>query len=301
MTAFRRFLLRALNLFRPGHAEADLDREISAHLGLLEEEYRRRGLTDDEARLMAKRALGGVEQTKELHRDARSFRWLNDLRQDIRIAARSLKRAPVFTAIAVVTLALGIGANTAIFTVVHAVLLRSLPYPDADRFVRIALTFEATDGSGRKTYDAPVGFDRLEFLRSHARTISNLGTYAPETAMLSGRGQAARLTGIRISPQVFAMLGSAPLKGRLLEPREEARGLEHVVVLSYAMWQRRLGGDSEIVGKTLMLDGAQYTVVAVMRQGFHFPTADIEYWRPFVWGFSGAAGRRRPRRQRRTA
>src|SRR5687768_5090374 len=283
MATFRRFLLRLVHFFQPHRAESELERELAAHLGVLEDEYKRRGLTDAEARLAARRAFGGVAQAKELHRDARSFRWLSDLRQDTRFAARALLRAPGFTAIVVGTLALGIGANTTIFSVVHAVLLRSLPFPGADRFVRIAVQFDPDDGSGIKSSAAPVSFQDLEVLRSRSRTLSNLGTYGPEAVTLSGRGEAVHLNGVRISPQVMAMLDATPLMGRLLEPREEASGLDRVAVISYSMWQRRLGADHDILGKTIVLDGIQYEVVGVMRPGFQFPNADAEFWTPLVW------------------
>src|SRR5262245_23092489 len=225
MATVRRFLLRLVHFFQPHRAEPELERELTAHLDILEDEYKRRGLPDDDARLAARRALGGVARAKELHRDARSFRWLNDLRQDARFAARALLRAPGFTAVVASTLALGIGANTAIFSVVHAVLLRSLPYPGADRFVRIATEFQPADGIGIKTSVASMSFEDLEFLRSRSRTLSNLGTYVPEDVTLSGRGESVYLNGVRISPQVMAMLEATPLMGRLLEPREEADGL----------------------------------------------------------------------------
>jgi putative ABC transport system permease protein len=284
MATIRRLLLRLVHFFQPYRPESELERELAAHLGVLEDEYKRRGLTDAEARLAARRAFGGVAQAKELHRDARSFRWLNDLRQDTRFAVRALLRAPGFTTVVVGTLALGIGANTAIFSVVHAVLLRSLPYPGADRFVRIATQFQPNDGSGIKTSVASMSFEDLEFLRSRSRTLSNLGTYVPEDVTLSGRGEAVHLNGVRISPQVMAMLEATPLMGRLLEPREEAAGLDRVAVISYAMWQRRFGGDDAILGRTIVLDGIQYQVVGVMRPGFQFPNADAEFWTPFVWG-----------------
>jgi predicted permease len=284
MATFRRFLLRLVHFFQPHRTESELERELAAHLGVLEDEYKRRGLTDAEARLAARRAFGGVAQTKELHRDARSFRWLNDLRQDVRFAARALVGAPEFTAVVIGTLALGIGANTAIFSVVHAVLLRSLPYPGADRFVRIATQFQPDDESGIKTSAASMSFEDLEFLRSRSRTLSNLGTYVPEAVTLSGRGEAFHLNGVRISPQVMAMLEATPLIGRLLEPREEAAGRDRVAVISYSMWQHRFGGDDAILGKTIVLDGIQYEIVGVMRPGFQFPNADAEFWTPFVWG-----------------
>src|SRR6185295_10146010 len=133
----RRLLARIINALRPERAEDDLDREIAAHLALLEDEYRQRGLSEDEARLAARRALGSSAQAKDLHRDARSFIWFDDLRRDLSHGARSLARNPGFAAVAMITLALGIGANTAIFSVISAVLLRPLPYPDADRLVQV--------------------------------------------------------------------------------------------------------------------------------------------------------------------
>jgi len=284
MATFRRFLLRLVNFFQPHRAESELERELAAHLGVLEDEFKREGLTDAEARLAARRALGGVAQAMELHREARSFRWLNDLRQDTRFAVRSLMRAPGFAAVVIGTLALGIGANTAIFSVVHAVLLRSLPYPGADRFFKIDAQFDPDDGSGTKTSGAPGSLRDLEVLRSRARTISNMGTYGLMAVTLSGRGESVHLSGVEISPQVMAMLGATPLMGRLLEPREETRGRDRVTVISYSMWQRRLGGDDAILGKALVLDGMQYEVVGVMRPGFQFPNADAEFWVPYVWG-----------------
>ena len=132
----RRFLQRLLNVFREDRSAEEVTREINAHLALLEDEYVRRGMTADDARLAARRALGSAAHAHDLHRDARTFTWLDDARRDMAHGLRSLRRTPAFTAIAVITLALGIGANTAIFSVISAVLLRPLPYQDADRLVQ---------------------------------------------------------------------------------------------------------------------------------------------------------------------
>lgn len=140
----RRFVFRFLNVFRHDSVERDLSREVAAHLALLEDKYRARGVSPDEAKLAARRAMGSVALAKDLHRDARSFGWLDDLRQDFRYTRRSLARAPAFTAVAVLTLALGIGATTAIFSVVNGVLLRPLAYPHGDRFARVVATLPGT-------------------------------------------------------------------------------------------------------------------------------------------------------------
>jgi hypothetical protein len=137
MAGLRRFPRRFGNLLRPGRAERELAREVASHLSVLEDDFRRQGMTPDEARLAARRAMGGVEQAKERHREARSLPLVEDLRRDLGIAARMLRKAPGFTAVVVLTLGAGIGANTAIFTVVNALLLRPLPYPQPERLVRV--------------------------------------------------------------------------------------------------------------------------------------------------------------------
>src|SRR5712691_10465235 len=133
----KRFFVRMLNTVLPGRADDQLAREVASHLTLLEDDFQRRGMTPDEARFAARRAFGGVEQTKELHRDARSFVWLDDGRRDLQYAVRILRRAPGFTAAVVLTLGLGIGANTAMFSVISGVVLKPLGYPEADRIVAV--------------------------------------------------------------------------------------------------------------------------------------------------------------------
>jgi hypothetical protein len=191
VASFRRFLLRLVHFFRPGRAEPELERELAAHLGVLEDEYRRRGLTDAEACLAARRAFGGIERTKELHRDARSFRWLNDLRRDIRFAARGLMRAPGFAAVVIVTRALGIGANTALFGAMNGLLLRKLPVSDPDTLVRfrsagpnqmrtdtLVYGFTAPDARGRPV-DPTFSYPMFQQLVEDNRTMSDVFACAP--------------------------------------------------------------------------------------------------------------------------
>jgi hypothetical protein len=140
MAPLRRFLARVFNALRPDSAEPELSREVEAHMTLLQDEFERKGLPPAVARMAARRSFGSVEHAKDLHRDARSFVWLVDLTRDTRHAARSLRRAPMFAVVAIVTLALGIGANAAMFSVLNTYMLRPLPYPEPNRLVRVFRT-----------------------------------------------------------------------------------------------------------------------------------------------------------------
>ncbi len=247
----RRSLLRFLNAFRRTDAEDDLDREVAAHLALLEDEHRRRGLSGEEAQLAARRALGSVALTKDLHRDARSFAWLDDLRQDVRFAVRLLIRTPGFSAIAVLTLALGIGANTAIFSVLNGVLLRPLPYEGSGRLVRIAEHLPAL--SGAQTPLAPrvtINRNELETLQA-SRSLSQVGVYGgrPFSMTLAMPDGPTRLAGERVSADVFAMLSARPMLGRVFDKGETTPDSDAVVILSYGTWQRYFDGQRDVLGR----------------------------------------------------
>ncbi len=279
----RRFMRRLFNLVQPGRAERELAREMASHLALLEDDYQRRGMTADEARFAARRAIGGIEQAKEQQRDARSFRWLEDAWRDAQHAWRMLCRSPGFTAVAVVTLALGIGANAAIFSIVNAVLLRPLPYADADRLVRIIENVPAASGSTvptRRVIGLPLS--DLTAFRSRVKTLSHVGVYVGSTVMLTGRAETIRLEATRVSPALLSMLGTPPLVGRTFEPEEEAPGRDAVVVLSYASWQRHFGGARDLLGQSVTLDGRTYSIVGVMPRGFEFPDPQTQLWIPYA-------------------
>jgi len=276
----RRFLARLVNVFRPERAEDDLEREVAAHLALLEDEYRRRGMSEDEAGFAARRALGS--SAKDLHRDARSFIWLDDLRRDVAHGARSLARNPGFAAVAVITLALGIGANTAIFSVISAVLLRPLPYPDADRLVQVFGPPSPNPIVAMRRREPslfPQTFDRL---RRNTKTLAQVAGYILTTATLTGQGDAVRLTGMNASAALFPALGATPILGRTFSEAEETTGTDAVVVLSHAVWQTYFNSDRSVIGRVIALDGRGRTVVGVMNSDFAFPDRTTQFWTPYV-------------------
>ncbi len=275
----RRFLQRLLNVFREDRSAEEVTREINAHLALLEDEYVRRGMSIDDARLAARRALGSAAHAHDLHRDARTFAWLVDARRDMAHGLRSLRRTPAFTAIAVTTLALGIGANTAIFSAISAVLLRPLPYPSADRLVYL---FAPDNERGLPRGARAIQPAHFEVLRAPSHSVSHVAGYIQTSATLTGQGDAVRLAGVQITASVFPMLGISPMLGRPFAPSEESVGADAVVVLSDSTWQRYFNSDPAIVGRVAALDGRGRTIVGVMPEGFAFPDAHVQYWVPYV-------------------
>jgi putative ABC transport system permease protein len=292
----RRFVLRLVNLLRHNHADQELTREVDSHVSLLEAEFRRRGMNDENARLAARRAMGSVALAKDLHRDARSFAWLEDVLGDVKYTVRTLRRTPGFTAVSVLTLALGIGANTAIFSVVNAVLLRPLPYDHADRLVRVVMTVSAqTTGSTVRRDPVRLSAAELEQVRSNARTLSKVGVV--DATLMNLRGRDPRLQGAIVSAEFFEMLRARPLLGRVITAADEAAGAEPVILLSYDTWRRHFGSDPQIVGGIVTFDPvlgprvpADYTVIGVMPESFQFPNRETSVWRPTQLAAAGPRG-----------
>jgi putative ABC transport system permease protein len=270
----RRFFARLANLFRRPALERELSREIASHLALLQEEYERRGFAPDDAQLAARRAYGGAEQAKELHREARSFMWVERLGKDLRYGARSLSRTPGFTALAAITLALGIGANTAIFSVVNAILLQPLPYKDPGRLV--TLLHSGSD---------PVAVANYIDWRDQSRSFAAMGAADYWSPNVTGTGQPEHLWGLKVTQSLMPMLGIEPLLGRLFRPGEDQPGSEHEVILSHRLWRRRFNSDVNIVGTPITLNGEAYTIIGVMPPEFQFApfwATKAELWAPNV-------------------
>ena len=278
MRALRTLRLRLRSLFRRQRVESELDEELRYHVERLIEEYVSRGLSADEARRAALREMGGLEQRKEECRDTRGWRWLDDLVWDARLAVRALRKAPLFTCIVVASLALGIGATTAVFSAVNAMLVRRLPYPDADRLVWIK-------HEARRLGDSTLAFGvHFEDWSRHAQTLEAIAAFSGTGAgvILTGAGEPVRWNALRVSPSFFPALGAAMSRGRGFLPEEARPGGEPVVVISHGFWQGRLGGDPNVVGRLLRLDDRDVRVVGVLASTFRTFTSEDDVWLPLM-------------------
>ena len=269
MKYLRRFLSKWISQLRKDHVEAELGREINAHLALLEEDFLDRGMSTDEARLAARRAYGGVEQAKQLHRDERSILWLERLARDIRFAVRQLRKSPGFALTAVLTLALGIGAVTSVFSVVNTVLLKPFVFRDPDRLVVMR---EAVDEQRGGRTAIPVNYRHFLRLKSTATTIEDAAIFAQLGVSVSPNGDHPRLVGAVVaSPNLFHLLGVQPMLGRSFVKADADHGAVEVVLLSYAGWQTLFGADPKAVGQRLRIGGHPVTIIGVMPPEMRFP------------------------------
>jgi putative ABC transport system permease protein len=262
-----RLLSLAKSLFRTflhrRQIDADLDAELRSTIELLADQKMREGTPPAAARRAARIELGGVEQVKEGVRAARVGAWLETLLRDIRFGLRMLRKNPGFTAVAVLTLALGIGANVAIFSVVDAVLLNPIPYPQPDRLVSLYVTWPSYP-HGAFTY--PNFLD----LQRQTRSLSGLAGWLFDSVTLTGTGQPEQVRGKMITANYFSLLGVRPILGRTFRPEDDHLGAAPVVILSEGLWKRRFGSDRAVIGKSITLSGKDYTVAGVVPSNVHF-------------------------------
>jgi hypothetical protein len=254
--ALRRFFRRLANGLRPGQGEGDVARELASHLTLLEDECRRRGMSADEARRAARLALGGVDQAKELHRDARAFVWVDDAVRDLRYVVRTLRNNVGFTMAVVVTIAVAISGIGAVFSLINAVLLRPLPYRDPAQIV-VIWEDNAEMGFPRSEV-APVDYASLA---AHNEVFASLAAVAGESVTLSGNSGPEEIDGRRVTHSFFDVLGVAPALGRVFLPEEDRPGAPRVTILSHGLWQGRYGGDAAIVGRDILMGDERFRVV----------------------------------------
>jgi predicted permease len=271
---------RLRSLLRASRAEADLQRELSVHLEQLTREYIAEGMSDAEARRAARRDFGSVESTKEQCRDMRRVTLVADLVKDLGYAVRVLRKSPGFTLTAICSLALGIGANTAIFSLVNAFLLRPLPYDHPDRLVM--LLERNVIGTEQLMAVAPGNF--LDWQAS-ATTFDSISAYTTRTVTVTvdAPGAEPERVGVCLcSGNLSATLGVPPVVGRPFRPEEDRFGVARVATISYDLWQREFGGSHEIVGKTIRVNEQPHQIVGVMPRGFAFPNRSVDIWLPLL-------------------
>ena len=281
----------------------EVDEELAFHLARKAEALAAAGLTPEEARDEAARRFGDLDYTRRYCRDedlrrereARNTDMMQELRQDLAYAVRSLRSAPGFALVALLTLALGIGANTAIFSVVRGVLLRPLPFPRAEEVVRVWHSNPSADMTKSQVSEP----DFLEWKAATQRFASLAGYWYAAGASgtnLTGTGTPERIEGAYITPGFFATLKVPAMLGRTIRDEEAVAGNDRFVVLSHGFWQRRFASDPAIVGRAMTLDGEPYTVVGVMPPDFTFPAERIDYWAPLSVHGPNSIGRARASR-----
>jgi len=264
MRQFRAALARFAGLFRRQRADNDLHEELQAHLDMEIAENIRRGMSPEEARRQALVASGGLAVAAEAVRDQRGLPWLEAALADLRYAVRALRHSPAFTAVVVLTLALGIGANTAIFSVVRGVLLKPLPHRDGDRLVYLR---HSKDGRENVGFSVPEVSD----YRTGAPALGGIAEYCPWSETLQDAEGAFLMDVGLVTGNFFEVMGLRPVLGRLTRPGDDGPGVAPVMVLTHEYWLKRFGGDSTIVGRTVRLDAGTVTVIGVLQPAPYFP------------------------------
>ena len=271
VTTLRQACARLLAFFRKHKLDREFDEELSAHIELATQDYLRQGLTEAEARRLALLKLGGMEPSKEMHRDARGLAWLDGIIHDVRYAVRATKRSPGFTLTAIAMLAAGIGINAAVFTVTNAVLFKGFPMVDENN----RLLYISNGG-------CCISYPDFVDIRAQAKSFSAMGiTHGIAKSLTDETGFAERIEVTEVSAETFRAVGRSPILGRDFTHAEELPGAPAVAILSYGFWERRYARDASIVGRTVHMNGSPATVIGVMPRGFSFPQT-VDMWIPLV-------------------
>ena len=276
MNRARAWLLRLAGSIWPGRKDRDVADELESHLQLHIDDQIRSGATPQEARRRALISLGGIDQTRERIRDRERLPWLDTALQDLRGSVRLMRRTPGFTAVAMLTLAVGIGANSVMFSIVNALLLRPLPYADADRLFSV----RTLDGAGRWAGTAPPDF---YVYRERNRTFDFLDAYYGGSFNLTGDREAERLPGLTVSSGFFTSLGTPPQLGRGFIADDERWGSHRVLVITDGLWRRRFGASPAVVGQRVTVNAEPYTVIGVLPPGFSFLGNDLQVFAPMAF------------------
>jgi predicted permease len=274
MTRLRIFLCRLSALVRARQMDREIDDEITSHLGEATEEFVQQGLSPEEARWAALRSFGGVTQTKEVYRDVRSFVWLEDVARDVRHAVRTLRKSLAFTTAAVATLALAIGTNTAMFSVLNAVLLRPLPYRDPEQLAMVW-----TEDPTQNLREGRSALWDVEQWRSHSQSFAEMATFDTVSTMLTGADGVEQIIGASISPNLLPLLGVGPILGRSFST-DEAEQRQRLVLISHRFWHARFGSSRDALGASLVLDGVSCQIIGILPDDFQVARLDADVWVP---------------------
>ncbi len=291
MRTLRRVWHRFAGTFAGGRQEAELADEIEVHLQMQTDDNLKLGMSLEQARRAAVLKFGGVEGVKESYRAQRGMAALETFLKDVRYSFRGMRRSPGFAAVVVLSLALGIGATTAIFSIVNAILLRPLPYRQPDRLV--AITLANPDLMRFGIGDAGISGAIFEVISRRAHSLERSALFADSSFNLEGEGEPERISAARVSADLFDMLGVQPQLGRTFTAEEDQAGRDTVVLISDSLWTRRFARDQRVLGRRIRLDGKPHTVLGVMPPGFHFPSGPespdfnptvtpAELWRPLA-------------------
>jgi predicted permease len=288
------------SVLRKEQMERELSEELASHLEMHVADNLRAGMTREEARRNALIKLGGVEQTKEAYRERHAWRLLESLKQDLRFAARMFTKNPGFTAAAVLTLALGIGASTAVFSVVNSILLTPLPYASPENIV---MPWWRVPLSSTVSYADQFPWSLRDFAQfsEGTKSFESLGAFKSDFFNMTGSGEPARLDGLRVSAGFFSALGVAPELGQSFDTDADQPGRPHKVILGDRLWRERFSADPGIVGRAIALNNESYTVIGVMPRGFAFPhgeempvslsfPAEVQLWVPLEIPAGGKRG-----------
>ncbi len=279
MWRIRVLISRVRGLFAGNDADGELNHEIDDHLGFLAERFMGQGLSREDARRAARRQFGGIAQLQENHREARGFRFIDNLRRDLGFSFRMIWREPGFSLLVIGILALGLGANTAIFSLVDRVLLRPLPFAHPENLVALFERDVVNDGNA---FNAVAPANYFEW-RKESTTLDRIAGISYARLNLSGANESAapeRIDVCACSANLFETLGVTPALGRGFRPEEDRPGAAPAVVISYALWKRRFNGSANVLSNAVKLDSRWYTVVGVMPPGFNYPARSIEAWIP---------------------
>jgi hypothetical protein len=273
MAALREWMFRLWGTLTRNSRDREMNEELRSHLEFAAEDMLRRGGSTEDALRQARLRTGGLAQAMDAIRDQRSLPWIDDLARDVRHGLRSFRRSPVFTTVALLTLALAIGANTAMFSVMNSVLFRPLPYRSPEQLVMLWTGTPGQNSQGRP------GYRTVEEWRRQSRSFSDIAVLDPVSVTLTDKDGAERISGARISPNFFPVLGIQPLHGRTFS-NEEAEQRRRLVLLSHRLWQTRFGGAPEVIGSSIVLDGRASQIIGIMPASSATFGLGADVWEP---------------------